>query len=182
VLPTRIPAPSAQLLTTLTLVTTSVKLSLLRPTRMDSTRLQVSLSLVPLQIVRSVLPTRIPAPSVYFPTTTLLLMLSGPQVIIPEKVLKEVLGLMSPFSFGNPFEKWTASETCDLPDSFARNDLVCSIFGNYGEDLIVLLVALACPLVHLLIHFLKSNQQRQEEDSRSSTMDSRYLRPSVLHR
>ena len=33
-----------------------------------------------------------------------------------------------------------------LPDSFARNDLVCSIFGNYGEDLIVLMVTLAINL------------------------------------
>src|SRR5205823_463625 len=71
---------------------------------------------------------------------TLLLMLSGPQVALPEAVLKSSLIHGIPFKFGNPFEKWTASETCDLPDAFARNDLVCSIFGNYGEDLTVLIL------------------------------------------
>jgi hypothetical protein len=74
----------------------------------------------------------------------LLLMLSGPQVLLVEKVLNGSIPYAGSFSFGNPFKSWTENEECDLPDAFARNDIVCSIFANYGEDLIVLMVAIPC--------------------------------------
>jgi hypothetical protein len=61
---------------------------------------------------------------------------------LPEKSCKQRSFRMGSFQVpGNPFEKWTASETCDLPD-LCENDIVCSIFANYGEDLIVLMVAM----------------------------------------
>ena len=76
-----------------------------------------------------------------------LLMLSGPQIVLPELALRGTLLYMVPFSMLNYFEKWTASETCDLPDAFERNGIGCSIFDNYGEDLIVLMIALIVSLL-----------------------------------
>lgn len=60
----------------------------------------------------------------------LLLMLSGPPVKLPDRLLRATIDLSRPLQTGNPFARWTADERCRLPEAFARNDLVCSIFGN----------------------------------------------------
>ena len=74
----------------------------------------------------------------------MLLMLAGPLIVKPNEILIATVSMnMIPFSFSNPFDSFDKQATCNLSEQFDRNDLSCSIFGNYGEDLIVLMVTLA---------------------------------------
>ena len=74
-----------------------------------------------------------------------LLVVAGPPIAAPDEILLEKYrqGPPLPFNFDNPFASWSKMASCSLPDSFSRNDLVCSIFGNYGEGLIVMGASLA---------------------------------------
>jgi hypothetical protein len=74
----------------------------------------------------------------------MLLMLAGPLIVKPNEILIATVSMnMIPFSFSNPFDSFDKQATCNLSEQFDRNGLSCSIFGNYGEDLIVLMVTLA---------------------------------------
>ena len=78
----------------------------------------------------------------------MLVLIEGQLVVRPDAVLRHALyyGLM-PFDVPKLFEKWNDNANCKVSDAFDRNDLSCSIFGNYGEDLIVLMVTLAINIV-----------------------------------
>jgi hypothetical protein len=92
----------------------------------------------------------------------LLLVLRGNDVYWPQSIL-DMMTKWTKFATRNKFRQWAASARCDVPDSFSRNDLVCSIFGNYGEDLIVLMVTLAISIfVFTLVVGLMCSKKIQE--------------------
>jgi len=66
--------------------------------------------------------------------------LSGRFLSFPDAILSNVLDVgLLPFSVGNPFGAWANHTSCSTQGTLAKNSLECSLFSNYGENLIILI-------------------------------------------
>ena len=108
-------------------------------------RLRVPIALILIMIVGPIAASILDQISSLF---FMLLLIEGELVVSPDALLRDSLffGLL-PFDLPKVFAKWDQTATCSMSSAFDRNGLSCSIFGNYGEDLIVLMVTLAINIV-----------------------------------
>ena len=79
---------------------------------------------------------------------TKFIVLEGPEVKLPEYVLRIVDDLSRPMRIGNLLVNVFAKDPrCEVTDALARNNVECNIFSNYGEDVIVLFSILALNVI-----------------------------------
>ena len=66
--------------------------------------------------------------------------LDGPEVKRPEIVIRSVTHLARWFPTGNPFGTWGERASCQLSPTMERNQFTCSLVGNMGARIVMLLV------------------------------------------
>ena len=74
--------------------------------------------------------------------------LDGPEVKKSERVLRSVTHLARWFPTGNPFGTWGERVSCRLSPAMKRNQFTCSLVGNMGAHLVMLLIiGFICTLI-----------------------------------
>ena len=74
--------------------------------------------------------------------------LDGAEVSRSESVLRSVAHLARWFPTGNPFGNWGQRASCQLSPAMQRNQFACSLAGNMGANIVMLLViGLVCTLI-----------------------------------
>ena len=92
----------------------------------------------------------------------LLSLLNSPSLVYPNYILDQAKNFrLIPFDIRNPFQTLADQDDCEVFELWQNRDLDCSIFANYGQDLLILCATLVLNLLFIAaFNWLKRCQKK----------------------